>query len=402
MQHDVDGRLTVLLGDTDVSSRAPAWKPFDKRVVEFLAELSRRIFAVPDIRRFPDLISLAYWCRPASLARLVSRHSTDDFLVGRGLAFHIPPSNVPLNFAYSLFCGLLSGNSNIVRLSSTESAEVNELVEVMRGLSEVDAYREVCDRVSLVRYGHDDEVTRHFSMSSAARVIWGGNETVRRIRSVESAPRCVDIAFADRVSVSLIDTASVSASTDADISELAERFVADGYTFEQNACSSPRLIIWYGTDEAFAAAAPRFWGAVEQKLMERETLSPAHHMQRFLELCEHLAVHEKAGQFASVTGGATRIELPSGADWREYSGLRFGTFTETKVEDLDMITGFVSADVQTLGYHGFTREEMKSLLERLHMTGVDRAVPIGQALNFDTVWDGYDLIRSLTRTIVII
>jgi hypothetical protein len=33
------------------------------------------------------------------------------------------------------------------------------------------------------------------------------------------------------------------------------------------------------------------------------------------------------------------------------------------------------------------------------LVGISRIVPIAQALNFDAVWDGYDLLRELTRTV---
>ena len=36
------------------------------------------------------------------------------------------------------------------------------------------------------------------------------------------------------------------------------------------------------------------------------------------------------------------------------------------------------------------------------MNGIDRAVPVGQSLNLDFNWDGFDLNNSLTREIVII
>jgi hypothetical protein len=62
----------------------------------------------------------------------------------------------------------------------------------------------------------------------------------------------------------------------------------------------------------------------------------------------------------------------------------------------------VSNVVQTLGYFGYTTDEMAQMVKRLSTDGIDRVVPIGQALNFDTFWDGYDLIRMLTRTVVII
>ena len=37
-------------------------------------------------------------------------------MVGRGIALHIPPSNVPMNFAFTMAIGLLSGCENIIRI----------------------------------------------------------------------------------------------------------------------------------------------------------------------------------------------------------------------------------------------------------------------------------------------
>ena len=35
----------------------------------------------------------------------------------------------------------------------------------------------------------------------------------------------------------------------------------------------------------------------------------------------------------------------------------------------------------------------------LYGRGIDRIVPFGQALSFGTLWDGFDLLAELTRTI---
>ena len=58
--------------------------------------------------------------------------SNEDFIyvnlgkrVGRGIVFHITPSNVPLNFAYSWLSGILSGNLNIVRVASKKSEQMD-------------------------------------------------------------------------------------------------------------------------------------------------------------------------------------------------------------------------------------------------------------------------------------
>ena len=44
---------------------------------------------------------------------------------------------------------------------------------------------------------------------------------------------------------------------------------------------------------------------------------------------------------------------------------------------------------------------MKNFIAKSGNEGIDRAVPIGQALNVGLVWDGYEIISALTRKIVI-
>ena len=38
-------------------------------------------------------------------------------------------------------------------------------------------------------------------------------------------------------------------------------------------------------------------------------------------------------------------------------------------------------------------------LEKYKLKGIDRVVPVGQSLNINLIWDGYDLSKSLTRII---
>jgi hypothetical protein len=37
-----------------------------------------------------------------------------------------------------------------------------------------------------------------------------------------------------------------------------------------------------------------------------------------------------------------------------------------------------------------------------NLTGIDRIVPIGNALDIDFKWDGYDLIKTLSRIVSVI
>ena len=48
---------------------------------------------------------------------------------------------------------------------------------------------------------------------------------------------------------------------------------------------------------------------------------------------------------------------------------------------------------------GMGGDALSPLLAWLGARGVDRVVPMGRALDFDTIWDGRDLIACLSRVI---
>ena len=50
---------------------------------------------------YPDLKSLAFWCRNKNISKLKKEFNKNKNRIGLGLVFHITPSNIPTNFAYS-------------------------------------------------------------------------------------------------------------------------------------------------------------------------------------------------------------------------------------------------------------------------------------------------------------
>ena len=54
-----------------------------------------------------------------------------------------------------------------------------------------------------------------------------------------------------------------------------------------------------------------------------------------------------------------------------------------------------------MSYFGFRTAELRDLGQRLNGRGVDRFVPIGQALTFNRFWDRMDLLQELTRRVYI-
>ena len=76
---------------------------FDNTTISYLDSLSRKIAKLHNLREYPDVATFGFFCRKANLISIRNNsHLVDNEIkVGRGLVFHISPSNVPVNFAYS-------------------------------------------------------------------------------------------------------------------------------------------------------------------------------------------------------------------------------------------------------------------------------------------------------------
>jgi len=85
-------------------------KPFDDKMLNFLSELSILMTKSTEARKNPEIMSFAFWIRRNNLIKLKKKYEIKKLnkRKGVGLLFHIPPSNIVSNFAYSLIFGLLS------------------------------------------------------------------------------------------------------------------------------------------------------------------------------------------------------------------------------------------------------------------------------------------------------
>ena len=99
--------------------------PFNDMSIDFLDELSNVLRKSAESKVYSDLMAFSFWCRRSNIKKLKREHCDGNQRLGRGLAFHIAPSNVPLNFGYSFIFGLLSGNSNIIKIPSKAFAQAD-------------------------------------------------------------------------------------------------------------------------------------------------------------------------------------------------------------------------------------------------------------------------------------
>ena len=110
------------------------FEPFAKEVCEFLNFFSVKLSKHKEINKYPDLKTLSFWCREKNIKKFKNAEKKLDFKIGLGLVFHITPSNIPTNFAYSLIFGLLSGNSNVVKVPSKKFKQIDIICKILRDL----------------------------------------------------------------------------------------------------------------------------------------------------------------------------------------------------------------------------------------------------------------------------
>ena len=80
---------------------------------------------------------------------------------------------------------------------------------------------------------------------------------------------------------------------------------------------------------------------------------------------------------------------------------RGGLFHEVALPSLDALAPWLVRRDQTLTAFGLSRETLVAAVRAFNGRGIDRIVPVGQALAFHHVWDGYDLLQQFTRRVSI-
>ena len=80
---------------------------------------------------------------------------------------------------------------------------------------------------------------------------------------------------------------------------------------------------------------------------------------------------------------------------------KWGYFYEHDTDDFVKIADIINPKYQTLTYFGVKKSKLKNFVNKYHLSGIDRIVPIGQSLDMGLIWDGFDMQRSLSRIIEI-
>lgn len=398
LNSDVLNRVEFLTGNANLASQlpcVPAMVPFDDGIVSFLNDVSKELMKDRASKGFSDVVTFAFWVRKASVIKLKERFEAKDnaLHLGKGVAFHIAPSNVPVNFAYSLAAGLLNGNANVVRVPSRDFPQVAMIVTAVN--KALETHTEMKPYVLLVRYGRDREINDLFSSIADIRVVWGGDRTIAELRNSPLPPRSGEITFADRYSLAVVDADSYLSMEDK--AKVAEDFYNDTFFTDQNACTSPRVIVWTGNriDEAKRV----FWEEAHRLVAQKYTFQPIQGVNKltssFLIAAAEPGVKVQAHEDNLIIRIAVSQISGKLMDYRDNSGY----FFEYDCRDiLDIRPLCDDKKCQTIACIGDRQAVLPLLLSGVK--GIDRVVPMGKTMDFDLIWDGYNLPALLTRTVV--
>jgi hypothetical protein len=364
---------------------------FDPTILSFIQGLSACLLKDPQAKQLPELVALGFWLRNANIQSMMAK-GLGGISKALGTVMHFTPANVDTMFVYSWVCALLMGNNNIVRVASAESQAKGVLLELLDRVMSQAKHTDIAKRNAFISYAKESVCSASLCLQADARVIWGGDDSVNAIRALPCKPRCRDISFADRYSAALINGRAVD--SEEKVVKLSSLLWKDTEPYVQQACSSPRVIFWLGD------------ACLQQKVFEQIDVLA----QRNAIVANQLNNHLVTSQLLQSEGRAAKplvqnriCALPVTSlnekmlAWHSGSGL----FLVYQLDSVEQLAAMVDDKLQTLSYWKIEKHSLLKLAQNPSIKGMDRIVPVGQALEFTPDWDGYRLLTDLSRHITV-
>ena len=436
--------ITYLVGSEETLKdiqKIPALPTFDDRIVGFLNELSRALLSKTEYRSYVDLMSYGFWIRKSHLMKEKPRYE-GYMRMGKGVTFHIAPSNVPVNFAVSMTSALLAGNACIIRVSDKDFDQVRIITTEIGEILHKDEYKELQKYICIIRYPHSKEITDRLSKICDIRIIWGGDRTIEEVRQSPLPPRGCEMTFADRHSLAIINVGEYARKSEEEKRQIAKDFYTDTYYSDQNACSSPRMVVWYNDSDEICitekypqrdevndseeipviptttelVARNTFWRLLKDQIDEKYELQPVvavDKLEKFAELATDEELIREMDRGIGEEGNRSallirlvdrdplcmRVELDYPTESLMDYKMLGGYFFEYMTNDMSSIVPVLGKQAQTVAYLGVDPEDIASVIKEFGVRGVDRIVPIGDTMDLSFFWDGYDMIEEMSRRV---
>ncbi|WEO99739.1 acyl-CoA reductase [Streptomyces sp. FXJ1.172] len=318
--------------------------------------------------------------RPERLTRPDARETVYEAWAPVGLLVHIAPGNAAAVAPLSVVEGLLAGNLNVLKTSSSDSALA---LDLLAALGAADPSGLIAERIVALRFSSARrEWLQALCGPADAIAVWGGEDAVRATGELAQAG-CRVVEWGHRISFAYLTRRA--ASEDKVLDALAE----DVCRYEQQACSSPQVVYLDTADadatddaEELFAFAGRFAERLAKVSDGRRAAAPGPAEQAEITTVQQLARLEQHL-------GLTRVFAAEDGSWRVLADTR---------PALDASPLHRSVWVKPLPRHAITatlrpmrrylqtaaiggdRAEVAELSRAMFAAGVTRVTPVGSML----------------------
>ena len=384
----------ILLSGSAIIEKQPI-PIFHQTILNFLSELSKLILNETRLTKYNDLKSFAFWCRENNMKNKQSKYDDEYTKKGIGLVLHIPPSNTPMAAAYSFVFGLLSGNSNIVRISDPNIDSIKELIKIINKILKKKKFENIRKNNSLIYYTKDSSVSEILSGIIDARIVWGSEKTIEYFKGIKTKNHCKDVFFGDKYSISIIDVKMFFQLSSKKKTIFIQNFYNDTFIMDQNACSSPHTIFWLNSNKKLKDL---FWNKLNDHVTKKYDFTKEIQNHKYSRLNKILLkyhfLHETQNLFRINVFKIKNLTEPI-SDLRGLAGI----FFEYDINNIKEIKRIINERCQTITYFGIKKKILTSLINNHDIVGINRVIPVGQAIDMDLIWDGKNLINELSRII---
>jgi hypothetical protein len=245
-------------------------------------------------------------------------------------------------------------------------------------------------------------MTPVFCNIADARLIWGGNTSVAQIQAFSSKARCRDFCFSDKYSVAIVSAESLIKDT----SKVSQALWRDTQPFQQQACSSPRVLYVLAANpdvitESLVALLAQLNALAAQTKGDWQSIGRTNEhlvLMQNIALMDDAALSNALLQLNWISAIYLSRISPTVLEIHNGNGLFFVRVCQSLQQVLNELSVCLPEKLQTMAITGVEQDvetDMKNLLPNTNF----RIKALGQALDFDFKWDGYELLTGLCRSV---
>ena len=356
---------------------------FSKNRLELLRELYSELKL---LRSNFEAISLSLYLRSILKINFLEKYPRNAF--GLGLVVHYGPGNLPINSIYSWITGFICGNINVVRSSTKTTIQQLEIIKLVSSLCKKNSFLDI-----FFISKEADEFAKLTSKYCQARIIWGSNSVVNFVRKLDCNPNCRDIIFGDRKSAGILNFDLIDTFNDMRQKFLVTALANDLFYADSQPCTSPSVLFLISKNNKKEILLKK----IKDLLIRAEELSNKKEnwsLSSFSNQIQHLqyyAIDENQPIFSNFDSSRLKLAIVSNPTFQKRL---YRTFEIVLVKDFNDLSENLLSNFNIFICEGISNEQKFLLNSNKNCTKV---TSVGNAHQFNLIWDGIDTVRSLIR-----